>query len=323
METEETITVEELGKHTPFWLRPDGSPPLALWLEMQQQPLDEPFFNDSVRRYRRRRDAAAPRLTPLEALQDLAEASPGLAPNGFIFHMSRCGSTALSRALARSPDHLVVSEADPVNQLLAPCEATRKRWLPHLISVLGRRRRGTESAYFVKLSSWNILQLPLWRQLFPDTPWIFVYRHPVPVMVSILERPTGWLAQPDGPWGAPLIADPEAPLDALPKAELAARALGHFCHLALQGDGRRLLVDHRDLGRQSFARMLRHCGVEPRPALLRSMVEASGYYSKSQGAAEVYYDDSAAKIERASRDIHRAAETWALPAYYRLGCHQS
>jgi len=51
--------------------------------------------------------------TPLAALGDYAASNPGIAPDGFIFHVSRCGSTLVSQMLAALPDSIVLSEAGP------------------------------------------------------------------------------------------------------------------------------------------------------------------------------------------------------------------
>ncbi|MEI9982427.1 MAG: hypothetical protein WDN69_03955 [Aliidongia sp.] len=47
-----------------------------------------------------------------------------------------------------------------------------------LIRALGRIRAGDEARYVVKLSSWNVRLLALFRQAFPDVPWIWVHRAP-------------------------------------------------------------------------------------------------------------------------------------------------
>src|SRR5580658_10714552 len=43
------------------------------------------------------------RETPVGLLAELAREHPGIAPNGFIFHLSRCGSTLVTRMLASLP----------------------------------------------------------------------------------------------------------------------------------------------------------------------------------------------------------------------------
>ena len=53
--------------------------------------------------------------TSIEALSELP---PGVPIAGFIFHMSRCGSTLLSQALAAFESNIVVSEAAPLRSIL-------------------------------------------------------------------------------------------------------------------------------------------------------------------------------------------------------------
>src|SRR5208337_3108734 len=74
--------------------------------------------------------------TPMAALGELNELSKGLAPTGFIFHVSRCGSTLLSQMLAALPKNVVISEAAPIDgvlrsHLLAPGITDEERilWL--------------------------------------------------------------------------------------------------------------------------------------------------------------------------------------------------
>src|SRR5439155_24789392 len=134
--------------------------------------------------------------TPIEVLAELQAAEPGIPPTGFIFHMSRCGSTLISQMLAALPQNVVVSEAGPVDAVLrarfqAPDLPEREQigWLQGIVSALGRRRTGEESHFFVKLDAWHTLDLPLIQRAFPDVPWLFLYRNPVEVMVSHARQP--------------------------------------------------------------------------------------------------------------------------------------
>ena len=61
------------------------------------RPVD-PFFQDTLARaFRSPFNLALRRRTPIEALPR------GLGPSGFIFHLSRRGSTLCAQALARDP----------------------------------------------------------------------------------------------------------------------------------------------------------------------------------------------------------------------------
>jgi len=80
-------------------------------------------------------------------------------PAGFIFHMSRSGSTALARALAAVPSNRVIAEPEPLNQLLAAREPRldghRSGWLRGLILAL-TAGGGPAQRAVLKLSSWKV-----------------------------------------------------------------------------------------------------------------------------------------------------------------------
>ena len=85
------------------------------------------------------------RQTPVEALEELYEAEPGIYPTGFIFHMSRCGSTLVSQMLAALPADIVVSEASVIDGALragfwdpSVTDAQRVAWLRGVIERVGQ-----------------------------------------------------------------------------------------------------------------------------------------------------------------------------------------
>ncbi|MXR28952.1 sulfotransferase family protein, partial [Pseudomonas sp. PICF6] len=67
--------------------------------------------------------------------------------------------------------------------------ADRRVALRGLMSAYGQRRRGMEQRLVIKLDAWNIGELALLRECFPDTPWLFVYRDPLEIAVSHWRRP--------------------------------------------------------------------------------------------------------------------------------------
>jgi len=119
--------------------------------------------------------------TPIAELGDWHAASPGMMPAGFIFHMSRCGSTLISQMLAALPQTVVISEASPIDWLARTTrvsEPVRSQWLRWMVSALGQRRSGTENRYFIKFDSPTVMALPFIRRVFPSVPWVFAFRNP-------------------------------------------------------------------------------------------------------------------------------------------------
>ena len=170
--------------------RPDG--PEVDWGFLGDLRFTNPFFEQTVGRgLRHPANLLFRRETPMAALAELSESSPGLPPAGFIFHGSRCGSTLISQMLAALPENVVISEASPIDAVLRShlrdpgiTEEQRILWLRGLLNALGQRRRAEEKSLFVKFDSWHALFLPLIQRAFPAVPWIFVYREPVEVLLS-------------------------------------------------------------------------------------------------------------------------------------------
>src|SRR5437660_536531 len=97
------------------WRYPE---PTVRWCHLGQEPFSEPFFDSTVQLVLQRPfNALFAHETPIGSLEGWHERSPGLAPSGFIFHMSRCGSTLVSQMLAALPRNVVVSEAGPLDSI--------------------------------------------------------------------------------------------------------------------------------------------------------------------------------------------------------------
>jgi hypothetical protein len=180
-----------------FWK--DGQP-LVDWCLTDDVRFTDPFFEQTITRAMQDPFRVLFRhQTPIEALGELEAESPVAAPTGFIYHMSRCGSTLVAQMLAALPDSLVISEAGPIDAVLQanrknPLVTDKQRidWLRWMIGALGRRPDGKGKRFFVKLDCWQTVEMDLIRQAFPTTPWIFVYRDPVEVMVSQFRQPAYW-----------------------------------------------------------------------------------------------------------------------------------
>jgi hypothetical protein len=117
---------------------------------------------------------------------------------GVVFHESRCGSTLVANALsAMNPTTTrVYSEsAPPIAALHMVCGETytscsleqAAKVLSDTMYAMSRTRDLREQHVFFKIQSLGTRNLPVFQAAFPDTPWIFVYRDPVQVMMSQLK----------------------------------------------------------------------------------------------------------------------------------------
>ncbi len=168
------------------------------WLYLDGIRFTSPFFSDSTGLCRRHPYNAG-RFIALSRLEGLVEAArhvETLPPAAFIFHVSRCGSTLLTQLLSTDPANVVLSEPPLLDEILRlpyrspalPAD-TVETILPAAIRLLGRRRQASEQRLFIKLDSWHVFFHATLRKLYPDTPFILLYRRPDEVLRSHRKQP--------------------------------------------------------------------------------------------------------------------------------------
>jgi len=282
-----------------------ASGPAVEWRGADGGRFGEPFFEETLTRLRR---AGRPTLvTPMTALE-----TGGADPATLIFHVSRCGSTLLSRMLAAIPEHLVVSEAPIFDDILrrtpdADNEA-RIGWLRGAAGAFARSQAETPERLIVKLDCWHIFQLPLLRRAFPTTPFLFVHRDPVEVLVSLMAMPSVTLIRD--------TATPEqlglttAERDGLSREELAAAILGAFFREAAAHRYELTAIDYRELPEAGVTALP---GAPITAEEQAVMLAAARQDAKTPG--QPFTADTERKRREASPELLAAATRWTLPAY--------
>jgi hypothetical protein len=300
-----------------------GSELYVHWTYFGERRLRDPFFEGDVRGC-----LYAPfnrlfrHVTPIETLAAWLKTRPHLEPSGFIFHMSRCGSTLVSQMLAALPSNIVVSEASPIDTVVQANrwrpdlgEDRQARWLNSIVGALGQKRSGDEQRYFVKLDCWHTLAMPLFRRAFPAVPWVFLYRDPVEVLVSQLRIPgTQMIPGGFGPnlYGLDRSYGPGTAEDyyAQVLAKVTEPAAAHYA----TGGG--LLINYRQLPDALFTAILPHFGVPCGEADRAAMTDAARYDAKTPGFE--FAPDSGAKQRVATPIARAAADRWLGELYRRL-----
>jgi hypothetical protein len=293
------------------------------WCYVGSERFVQPFFDDTMSRVIARPFSVLFRhQTPLDLLGELCEESPGIAPSGFILHMSRCGSTLAAQMLASLPRNIVMSEPPPVDNILrsGADEADRIKWLKWIIGALGQKRFPEEENYYIKFDSWSTLELGSIRKAFPGVPWIFLYRDPVEVMVSQM-RQRGAQMIP-GAVGQLLPGMSVEEMLSMPAEEYCARVLGRFCESALEhalgygADEKIMLVNYRQLPEVMADPAPRHFGVSYLPDEIEKMKTATQFNAKTPQVD--FKPDSKEKKDSATDAIREAAAKWIQPAYEKL-----
>ena len=252
------MNADELIGWVPTRIVWHGSDPAVEWSHLGDRRFAEPFFEQTVRRCRQRREMS------IDTLRE-REPHPGIAPTGFVFHMSRCGSTLISQMLASRREHIVISEADPIDAVLRArlrhpgvSDDQRTTWLQGLVNAFGQPREGGEHRLFVKFDSWSVVDLPLIHAAFPDVPWVFVYRRPDEVLASHA-RERGSQMVP-GVLEAALLGIDPASVAVHALDEYAAQVLSAICNSAVRhhARGRGMFVNYTELPSAVWTRLGAH-----------------------------------------------------------------
>lgn len=282
------------------------------WIQADGERFAEPFFEDTVRRLRRQTARATEDATALDAWSSPCESPVEVA---IIFHISRCGSTLLSQLLAALPDHLVISEAPVVDDVLrgrwddphmAP--ARRAAWLSHVAAAFARSQASAPSRVVLKLDCWHIFEFDLVRRAFPRAPLLFVYRDPLEVLVSLMARPSLTLVRGTvRPCEIGVSADA---YEHLSREELAAATLGSFFREAAAHRAHLVPVAYTSLPQFVWTSFP---GLAPTPG---DIVRLKGVARAGAKEPRVPFTaDGARKRQAAGESLRAACAKWVQPAY--------
>ncbi|MEM9440452.1 MAG: hypothetical protein AAGA73_08415, partial [Pseudomonadota bacterium] len=264
------------------------------------------------------------RLAEIDRAKQAAGAT--VAPTGFIFHMSRCGSTLLGNVLGGSRKNLVVNQPGPLQDgfwtyltkgwtQTRGIESEPESALPlamfrDLVSLILRKRSMPSTAGFIKFRSWAVLFLPFVRRAFPDVPCLFLYRDPHDVIGSVLQKKNvaafGTNAQ-----RAFLARSSQHELKSLSELQFMARCYEAYFTIVLEElDQGISLMNYRDLKPESLASLLNEVfRLRPDDKELSDMISQFNFYSKDKRVARTKFNPvrdktaKAAKLQSVSPDV--------------------
>jgi hypothetical protein len=304
-----------------YW-RANG--PMVDWAYLGDKRFTDPFFLQTITPCMRLpADLLFRHQTPLDDLGGIVGSQPSVRPTGFIFHMSRCGSTLISQMLAASPENIVLSEAGPIDDILRGnflhpniTDEQRVQWLQWMIGVLAWRRQRAEKNVFIKFDCWHVLFLPLIQRAFPEVPWIFLYREPVEVMASAQKQLGGQMIP--GVLQPALLGWTPETIAQMSLYEYAARVLAKLCEAALvqAQAGRGKLVNYRQLPDAIWPALLDYWNVKFPAGENERMLEASQMNAKNPVLP--FEADSLSKRESVTPEIRALTQQWMDGVYQQL-----
>ncbi len=316
------VNFEEWMPIRVFW---QDNRPYVDWCYMHKDRFVHPFFDITIQH--RMHDPFSLLFqyqTPADELAELNIIRPGLEPTGFVFHMSRCGSTLISQMLASLPQNIVISEASPIDTLLRANtvdslinDETRIGWLRGIIGALGGKRSADEAHYFIKFDSWHTLYLDLIHRAFPDVPWIFLYREPVEVIVSHM-RQSGAQMVP-GALGHLLPGLDVFESAQMPREQYCGLVVERICESVLtqldKAPHKALLVNYDQLPAAVTTSVLDHFGAVYSDQDIEKINLAAKFDAKNPRSQ--FVSDSEGKRSEANEAVRRAGEALA-PVYEKL-----
>jgi hypothetical protein len=305
----------------------DGRPGL-LWMDLREVSFTEPFFQQTVDRVRADRPGSEERFTEFDALLRLEKSIESVAPAGFIFHSSRCGSTLLANACRTLDDAVVLSEANAIDKLVARFitdandavkESLYSVFLRAVVNILAQRRTGNERRLFIKFSCCSISQLERIKRIWPGVPWVFLYRDPVETIVSNMTTVPAWLIDEDHRILAHITGTSPAGVAQMSLEERCARSIGSFYNTAYTlANNNSMLLNYNQLSVPALISILNFFKVEVSSKGLERIASGSRIYSKEASGTRAFSPDADTKQRVASDLVRKMAERWAMEPYHLL-----
>lgn len=289
----------------PVAVNPHGSG-LVYFADIGDTPLIEWKYIYTIERLAQENAVGEIFSTDLEILQRDNLDFECLPPKGLIFHVSRCGSTLFTKALARSPRNLVINQGGPLQEGF--WAAITDHWqhppeindrnihmLQNLVRLMARRRRPEYEHGFVKFISWNVIYVDLICAAFPDASALYLYRDPVEVIANVLQETTAVLRAKGNLHAREITGLLPQDTAHMSNVEYLAYCYANYFNVVLdksEATGLRL-VNYKQLRHaDAFADILeRGFNLRPDNAELERMRKQYLYYSKDDTDTTLFTDD--------------------------------
>jgi hypothetical protein len=256
-----------------------------IWQDLENYHFYEGFFHKSLSTFAALKGGNVEQfITDVSVLKNQSIATGSLYPTGFIFHAGRCGSTTLTKVLARSRRNLVIGESDQLNRIwqtltqngaipLLP-SADNLAMYRALVLAAGRKRVKTHQRYFIKFSSFNILFFDFIHAAFPDVPCIFLRRPITEILTSWQKRLPGWLGT-DDPWMMELLSEKAG-------AGLKEIVEGFFRTASAKDQSLLKHIDYQNLNTEGLPKILADFNVFPEADELQLMASQFHFDAKTE-----------------------------------------
>ena len=308
---------DALAGWIPLFLSERNNQRSVEWAYMGNERFTDPFCHDTLQRLASRPfNRLFRRQSDMELLRQRERMQPGLPLQGIVFHMSRCGSTLVSQWLTSLPDSVVLAEPEPLDTLLQwPTPESDTTTIRALLAALGQPRRNNDRRLFLKTDCWHMVHIDRLLAAFPTTPWIFLYRDPLEVLVSH-QRAPGWQLVPGVLAGHGLRAPAEVMTHPLGHGAWVLSVILERAREALLKHSNGLLLNYSELTAALEDRLPQHFGIVPDAQDSANLRAVTARHAK-QPQTE-FKTDVAEKQAAADDEVVALAARWLDTPYRAL-----
>ena len=184
-----------------------------------------------------------------------------------------------------------------------------------MVHALAQRRTGTEQHLFIKFACCSFAQLERIKRIWPNVPWLFLYRDPVETIVSNMRDVPPWLIDNDRRVLSSIIGDASE----MNLEELCARTIASLYSTAYKlANANSMLLNYNQLSVPVIASVLNFFNVSLSSEELETIARTSGVYSKEVSGTRAFVSDADAKQKLASDTAREMSERWAEEPYRLL-----
>ena len=283
----------------PYKLTHTHNSPLCHWLDTSGVPFLEPFFDETLikRRSANTEGRGFQQVSSLHMMLEWAQGLDEVIPTAFIFHISRCGSTLVSQLLASSPKNVSLAEVPffddilrlpfkypgfnetEINSLLKAAV----KYYSYKITADGNQDEQKPGFLFIKADSWHILFYEQLRRLYPEVPFILMYRSPDEVFRSHRKlagmQAVPGMIEPQLFGFKPDVVEESADVYI---ANVLACYLKKYLEIA-GNDAQCMLLNYNEGPMQMITKIAAFANINLSPQALLGMEERSHYHSKKPG----------------------------------------
>jgi len=188
-----SLDTHSLGDWIPYKIIVEDNEPLVHWMNISGISFDKPFFSETIIQSKKYpcNSSKFKCVSSIENMIEWSEFYSEAVSVVFIFHISRCGSTLLSQLIGLDSKYVVLAEVPLFDEIIRlPYslnnfdEGLKDKALIAAIKLVGKADSCQVRHLFIKTDSWHILFYSKYRQLFPTSNFVFLFRSPDEVVFS-------------------------------------------------------------------------------------------------------------------------------------------